>query len=336
MLYLVRSGPETIALEFRSAGDFARAGAVLERWGIFAGSDPEECTRSAGAYLRVIITVQKKADQSEDIRVYFSGNSLARFFCMLLDAGAGDSVAANRAEPGYIVMRLPGDISGGMESVQRDYGGMFIDKKPFFRRTLPEDSTIIYFTQEPLNNAVPQELLHDRALLVTEHSKEMLLAAIRLRQTEYLSDSLGTPDWNSMQIQIGDKEERFALHRKRVWTAVQGLQLGVIAEEGWKREYTLMGKVVPVYVLTLITPFDAERIKGCLTGLEYDENGERTADLDLFFKGNKISWKKRFASGRPTKAEMGLSARQELLAKLDRYSLAAMRGLDRELKGICS
>ena len=42
---------------------------------------------------------------------------------------------------------------------------------------------------------------------------------------------MGTPDWNSVEIRIGDKEGRFSTHRKRIWTAVQGLQIGTILEE---------------------------------------------------------------------------------------------------------
>lgn len=329
MLYLTRSGPETMALEFESEEKFGRAEEILTRWGIFVGDSPNDAADVSGEHIRLIVAIT--LGDEPKTRVYVSGNSHARFFCMLLNAKAGDCISRGRMEPGYLIVRLIGDIERGIENIRRDYGGEFIPREPFFRETLPEDSTIIYFTREPLNRPIPQRAMYEKALFVTKHSKEMLLTTLRQQQNEYLNDSTGTPDWNSMEIQIGDKEGRFSAHRQRVWTAIQGLQLGSIMEEGWRKEYTLVGKLVNVYVLTLFTPFDAEKIKGWLTGLEYGENGERLADLDLFFKGAKISWKERGKDGGLSKTRLGLEARHRMLAALDRHSLIRMKEHDAEL-----
>ncbi len=331
MVYFVRSGPETLVLKLK--GDFRRTEEVLLEWGIYFGEDPEEAFSVAGEYCRIVIVlIKEKDDTYEKIRVYLSDCSHVRLFCLMLNAGVADHVVGSWTEPGYLMMRLIGNIDNGIKKIREDFGGELVNKCPFFRRTLPEDSTVIYFTQKPLNNRIALEDIHQKALLVTDHSTENLLSTLRMRQTEYLGDSMGTPDWNSMEIQIGDKEGRFNIHRKRIWTAVQGLQIGTILEEGWRREYTLMGKVVDVYVLKLFTPLDEETVKGFLSGLEYDEYGERVADLDLFFKGQKISWKERGKNGGLTKIQIGLNARKKMQNSLDRYSLAKMLKLDDELK----
>ncbi|NLX85102.1 MAG: hypothetical protein GXZ00_05750, partial [Synergistaceae bacterium] len=57
----------------------------------------------------------------------------------------------------------------------------------------------------------------------------------------------------------------------------------------------------------------------------------RVADLDLFFKGKKISWKDRGKEGGLTKAELGIAARKRMLKNLDKYSLSKMHKLDKEL-----
>lgn len=331
VLYFVRSGPETMVLVFKDG--FKRAEEILLKWGVYYGNDPETAVTAAGEYCRIIIAlIADKGRPHPETRVYLSDIPHQRLFCMLLNGKAGGTVEHSWVEPGYVMMRLLGDLKKGFARIKEDFGGEIVPKSPYFRRSLPEDSTVLYFTKYPLNHRIPHEAMHDDALLIKDYSKEALIFTLRMRQDEYLGDSLGTPDWNCMEIQIGDIEGRFNIHRRRIWTAVQGNQTGTILEEGWRREYTLMGKVVGVYVLKLFTPLDEEAIKEFLLGLEYDESGGRVADLDLFFRGKKISWKERGGNGGLSKAELGLAAREKMLKGLDRYSLIKMRQLDAELK----
>ncbi|MDD4159994.1 MAG: hypothetical protein PHO18_03515 [Synergistaceae bacterium] len=331
MIFFVRSGPETIVFTF--TGNFEKAEQILLSWGEYAGSDIEEAFSISGEFCRIVAARIKNEDGGkEQIRVYISETSIQRLLCMMLNARLGEGIAESRMQPGYILMRLLGNVEKGIQRIKEDFGGKLISNVPYFSDPLPEDSSVIYFTDAPLNHQIPHSHMHSKALYIAEHSKEKLIAALRMRQNEYLGDSMGTPDWNSMEIQIGDKEGRFSLHRKRIWTAVEGLQIGTILEEGWKKEYTLMGKMVDVYLLKLFTPLDEEAIKGFLSGLEYDDTGERVADLDLFFKGRKISWKERGKEGGLSKTELGIAARKRMLRKLDKYSLSKMHKLDDELK----
>lgn len=331
MIFFVRGGPETIVFTFTK--DFDRAEQILLSWGGYAGSNIEDAFSYSGEFNRIVVArVKRKAEGKEEVRVYISETCIQRLLCTMLKARLGDGITESRMQPGYILMRLLGDIEKGIEKIRDDFGGELISNDPYFSEPLPEDSSVIYFTDEPLNHQIPHSHVYSKALYVTEHTKEKLIATLRMRQNEYLGDSMGTPDWNSMDIQIGDKEGRFSVHRKRIWTAVQGLQIGTILEEGWKREYTLIGKMVNVYVLKLFTPLDEESIKGFLSGLEYDDSGERLADLDLFFRGRKISWKDRGKEGGLSKAELGMAARNSMLKKLDKYSLSKMHRLDEELK----
>ncbi|NCB72971.1 MAG: hypothetical protein EOM45_14460, partial [Clostridia bacterium] len=266
MIFFVRSGPETIVFTF--TGNFDKAEKILLGWGEYAGSDIEEAFSLSGEFSRIVIArIIKGPGQKEEVRVYISETCIQRLLCTMLNAGLGEGIAESRMQPGYILMRLLGDIEKGIERIKEDFGGDYVPNDPYFTEPLPEDSSVIYFTSEPLNHRIPHSKMHDRALYVTEHSKEKLLATLRMRQNEYLGDSMGTPDWNNMEIRIGDKEGRFSTHRKRIWTAVQGLQIGTILEEGWEKEYTLMGRVAEVYLLKLFTPLDEESVKGFLSGL---------------------------------------------------------------------
>ena len=331
MIFLVRSGPETIVFTFTK--DFDKAEQILLCWGEYTGSDVDEAFSISGEFSRIaVVRIKNGSDEIEELRVYVSETSIQRLLCMMLNAGLGDGITESRMQPGYILMRLLGDIEKGIERIKEDFGGEYVPNAPYFSEPLPEDSSVIYFTSEPLNHRIPHSKMYEKAIYVSEHSKEKLMATLRMRQNEYLGDSMGTPDWNSMEIRIVDKEGRFNTHRKRIWTAVQGLQIGTILEEGWEREYTLMGRVADVYLLKLFTPLDEESVKEFLSGLEYDDSGERVADLDLYFKDRKISWKERGKEGGLSKAELGLAARKSMLSKLDKYSLSKMRKLDEELK----
>lgn len=330
MIFFVRSGPETIVFTFTK--NFDNAEQILLSWGEYAGSNIEEAFSISGEFSRIAVArVKSEAVGKEELRVYISETSIQRLLCMMLNARLGEGITESRMQPGYILMRLLGDIDKGIEKIREDFGGKLISNDPYFSESLPEDSSVIYFTAEPLNHQIPHSRMYSEALYVAEHSKEKLIATLRMRQNEYLGDSMGTPDWNGMEIRIGDKEGRFSTHRKRIWTAVQGLQIGTILEEGWKREYTLMGRIADVYLLKLFTPLDEESVKGFLSGLEYDDSGERIADLDLYFKERKVSWKERGREGGLSKAELGMAARKSMLERLDKYSLSKMHRLDEEL-----
>ena len=331
MVYFVRSGPEVVVIKFKDKPEAAEE--TLLKWSFFCGDDPEEAFSLARESFSIVITIAEEAEShSKGIKTYLSENSIAALFCMMLNSGAINEIAWCYVEPGCMIMRLKGNIDNGIRRIRDDFEAEFIDKSPFFRRTLPEDHTIIYFTQDPLNKNIPYKDIYSTALLIKGRTKSELLSALQVREMEYLGDSMGTPDWKSMEIQIGDKDGRFDIHRRRVRTAVEGLQAGMILEEGWSREYTLMGKVVDVYVLKLHTPLSEDEIKGLLCGLEYDETGERVADIDLFIDGKKISWQGKWHNDAVSKIKFALSKREESLNSMDRFSLGCMRELDDELK----
>ena len=197
MIFFVRSGPETIVFTF--TGNFDKAEKILLGWGEYAGSDIEEAFSLSGEFSRIVIArIIKGPGQKEEVRVYISETCIQRLLCTMLNAGLGEGIAESRMQPGYILMRLLGDIEKGIERIKEDFGGDYVPNDPYFTEPLPEDSSVIYFTSEPLNHRIPHSKMHDRALYVTEHSKEKLLATLRMRQNEYLGDSMGTPDWNMM------------------------------------------------------------------------------------------------------------------------------------------
>jgi hypothetical protein len=330
MLDLVRSGPQVLSLVFDC--DFKRAEEILLKWGEQSDVSPERAFWAADAHVRIAIVNSAAHGYGRgETRVYQSGSSFERLLCMLLSERDGARTVACKPWPGCIFFRLIGDINSGIGRIKEDFNGSFADKGLMFSGSVDENSTVVYFTDKPLNCGVPDQFVQDTALVI-DVPKDRLITLLRLRQCEYLGDARGTPDWNCMEVQIGDIRRCFSVHRKRVWEAVQGLAVGLVLEEYWRRERTLMRRETDVYVLKLFTPFDPESIKKILCALEYDDSGERIADIDLFFNGEKIKWDAlRKDDTYVSRKELGVSVRLKMLGALDPYSRKRMRKLDEEL-----
>jgi len=331
MLDLVRSGPNVLSLVFD--GDFKRAEEILLKWGEQSDVSPKCAFWAADAHVCIVMTNTAASGHGlGETRVFKSGSSLERLLCMLLSERDGAWTVACKPWPGCILFRLIGDINSGIGRIKEDFNGSFADKGLIFSGSVDENSTVVYFTDKPLNCGVPDEFVQDTALVI-DVPKDRLITLLRLRQCEYLGDARGTPDWNCMEVQIGDIRRCFSVHRKRVWEAVQGLAVGLVLEEHWRRERTFMHREADVYVLKLFTPFGAESIKKVLCALEYDDSGKRVADIDLFFNGEKIKWNVLCkGAAYPSRKELGMSARLKILGSLDPYSRKRMQGLDEDLK----
>ena len=109
MIFFVRSGPETIVFTF--AKNFDKAELILLSWGEYAGSDIEEAFSLSGEFSRIVVArIKNESGEKEELRVYISETSIQRLLCMMLKARLGDGITESRMQPGYILMRLLGDI----------------------------------------------------------------------------------------------------------------------------------------------------------------------------------------------------------------------------------
>jgi hypothetical protein len=334
MLSLVRSGPESLVLLAKEKIFEIRRHLAL--WGSRVLLTPEQALRIYGNNRRLIFFAPVSdliSEEEEEFETYVSENTIDHMLCAMINSRLISGIQEVRLLPGYITMRLLGNVEKGIEAVHRDLGGQIINRDPMYRSDIPSTSTVIYFTEKALNKPVSDEDLHKKALLIHDRSKGALLQYLTIKGIEYLGDALGTSDWNDVEIKIYDANGFFDLHRQRLWTATQGLQIGFVLEERWGKDQAIALKSVPIYMVKIFTPMNVREIKKIALGLEYDERGQRFADFDVFFKERKVgAYQELEDHPGLTRNAIGMLYRNEMIKNLDSDSRNKLLELEEEIK----
>jgi hypothetical protein len=333
MLSIVRTGPECLILNV--SDKIREIEALLARWGAYVNVDQESALTIYGGNRRLVFfSISKEVPETlNPTSTYVSENSLNLLLATLINEKLVSGVETVKILPGSLIMRLLGDIDKGIKEIQEDLGGEVIHKNPTYRSYIPSTSTVVYFTNKSLNKTVSHDDIHEKALLIHDRSKGAIQQFLTRRGVEYMGDALGTPDWNDIEIKIYDADGFFAIHRSRLWAVIQGLQAGMVLEENWSKDqaFTLMS--VPAYLVRIITPLDVREIKEIAMGLEYNEEGNRFADFDVYHKGKKISSQKALEE-QPgvTRNQLGMLFRNEIIKNLDFDSRNELLALETTIK----
>ena len=336
MLSLVRSGPESLILH--ATGKVPEIRKYLNAWGSLVPLDPEKALAIYGNNRRLIFFVSSSDLLTEEEReeTFVSENSIELLLCDLINKRLITGVEEVKMLPGYIMMRLMGNIDNGIRSINADLGGEIIARDPMFRNDVPGTSSVIYFTQKALNKPVVIDDIFEKGLLIHDKSKGALIQYLSMRGTEYLGDALGTPDWNDVEIKIYDANGYFDIHRQRLWMATQGLQIGVVLAEKWGKDQAMMLMSVPTYIVKIFTPMEPQEIKRIAMGLEYDEMGQRFADFDVFFGEKKISAYTELESHPGlSRKEIGMTYRDEIMKNIVSDSRNELLRLEKCIKEKC-
>ena len=333
MLSLVRSGPESLVLH--ATDKVADIKKHLNEWGSLVSLDPEKALGIYGNNRRLIFFISSSdlLTEEEEQETYVSENSIELLLCSLINKRLISGVEEVKVMPGYIVMRLLGNIENGIESIHKDLGGEIIERDPMFRNYIPGTSSVVYFTQKAINRAVLAQDMYDRALLIHNRSKGAIIQFLSVRGIEYLGDAMGTPDWNDVEIKIYDANGNFDIHRQRLWMATQGLQIGVVLAERWGKDQAMAMMSVPIYMVKIFTPMQVQEIKRIAMGLEYNEMGQRFADFDVFFNDKKVgAYTELEAHPGLTRNDIGMLYRNEMLKNMDSDTRNELLRLENKLR----
>lgn len=333
MLSLVRSGPESLVLH--ATDKVADIKKHLNEWGSLVSLDPEKALGIYGNNRRLIFFISSSdlLTEEEEQETYVSENSIELLLCSLINKRLISGVEEVKVMPGYIVMRLLGNIENGIESIHKDLGGEIIERDPMFRNYIPGTSSVVYFTQKAINRAVLAQDMYDRALLIHNRSKGAIIQFLSVRGIEYLGDAMGTPDWNDVEIKIYDANGKFDIHRQRLWMATQGLQIGVVLAERWGKDQAMAMMSVPIYMVKIFTPMQVQEIKRIAMGLEYNEMGQRFADFDVFFNDKKVgAYTELETHPGFTRNDIGMLYRNEMLKNMDSDTRNELLRLEKKLR----
>jgi hypothetical protein len=322
MMSLVRNGPTILSIETQndkeSLVDFVRNISYTPSHSINDSYD------HAGEGDTLVIFDK---DDSERVLVYQSPVATSHILCDLINRDLCRTIKKIRVTPPNIVMRLMGNIDAAIDQIAKDFGAAETTKLDL-TSNLDESSVLVNFTSEPLNKLVPIFMFHKRALLIDKPYGQ-LLSFLRAKAQEYLNISLGRPDLNEIEITLFDAMDQFNLHYKRLINVLQGLDVGVVMGEDWVTEYTVALRKSEVYQIRLLTPFSPREIKRIALALEYDAEGRRIADFDVYFNKKKIGWAtERELNKGYTRADIGNLHRRRLMSSLPAEAKAMLMRLD--------
>ena len=321
MLSLVRSGVTVINI--CAKGQPEELLKAIESMASPRSTSPMESYNNSGEEDTLIFV---SSEGSRGMLTYQTVERASEILCLIINKRLADKIERVRITPPNIIMRLLGDPDRAIDQIAADFKARETETGNLMQNQ-DEEAVLVNFTSEPLNQVVKTEDFHRRALLIDKPYGQ-LLTFLRARAQEYLNMAMGSPDWNEIAITLFDAMDQYNLHYQRLVTVLQGLDVGIVVSESWEPEYTVAMRKSEVYQVRLITPLPPQAIKGIAMGLEYDEEGRRVVDLDVYDKKRKIGWASEKGIHGGSRADIGLMHRNSLLDSLPPEAKAVLLNFD--------
>ncbi|AKL94363.1 hypothetical protein CACET_c08550 [Clostridium aceticum] len=239
--------------------------------------------------------------------------------------------------PSSIVMRTAGDTQGVIEEILQQYGGKALSIEEAVDEGEMGD-TILFLTHKQISRRLLKADMFETPLLLP-HPASRIFKKLRCEGILFITQSLQDKKWYELRINIYDAQGKYQEHYNRLNYILTQLEVGMVLEEGWTRDHALALFSVLAYQIRLFTLYKPDEMKRILLGLEYNADGNRWVDLDLYYRNKKISWvdidKKK---GKRNKIEECLKHRESILEKLseeEKERLLSLEGkiLEEALEG---
>ena len=310
MLSLVRSGPTIIKIKANS--DPLRLIESIERISFSRETNEIESYNNAGEGDTLVFFYR---ENEEDLSTYQTTMPPTTVLSNIIQQNLCSEVDDIQITPPNIMMRLLGNIDAGIDKIAVDFNAREAERNELVH-FMDEKAVLVNFTMAPLNRLVPLNEFYKRALLIDKPYGH-LLVYLRAKAQEYLSIAMGGPDLKELEITLFDAMDQFNLHYQRLIATLQGLDFGIVTGEDWIPEYTIGLRKSEVYSVRLLSPFSGRELKQICIGLEYNQQGERVVDFDVYEGKKKIGWaaeRKNFSG--LTRKEIGSVYREKLMNRL--------------------
>ncbi len=234
-----------------------------------------------------------------------------------------------RSAPRLIMMRTTGDNKKYVDMVNKDIDGSLI------RTDHIHDSkghgTIIMFTEKKLKGPIGMKDFYHYSIY-SQESYNDLAKHLSNNSVKYVNASIDNKDWAELIIKIYDSYERYDVHYKRLSMVLNELDCGLILGESWGRDAALAFHSVGVYQIRLFTYLEPLEIKKITLGLEYDNDGNRIVDYDLFKKRKKLSWSQVRNKEYKKRDDLGFYYRKKLVKELTEDTKFELMALELKLR----
>lgn len=233
--------------------------------------------------------------------------------------------------PSTILMRIAGDQGLVKKEIKELYSGKELPMEQAI--DLGEDKdTILFLTYRQISTAIRTGDLLEGTLLIHQPGWEVF-KSLRSRGVLLITRSLEDRKWYELRINIYDSKGRYEAHYDRLNYVLSKLEVGMVLEEGWTKDHALVLFSVLAYQVKLFTFYKPEEVKRMLIGLEYDQEGKRLADFDLYYRNKKISWVDIDRSkDRRNKVEEGVKKRKALFDQLSTQEQQELKAMEDKIQ----
>ena len=240
--------------------------------------------------------------------------------------------------PRIQLFRVGNEPEKAYEAVSRRFGGQSLALDQIFEPWSLSGLTLC-FTQKNLRQPIGFGDVYPYVLRIGGQP-EVLDEALGRQAFNLFNLSLGEKTWSVFDIKVYDAYGRYDVHRRRLASVLDELDLGLVLSEGWGRDYGRVLIPLQVYTFKVYTYLTASQMKRVLVGLESDDYENRLADLDLYEGKKKIDWGVGRTTPSQSRDQCKKECRDELLSALSseavqdlRESEKTLRALERKLGG---
>lgn len=315
MLFL-RLGPQYM---FLHTANPSQVEAVLTGLDAVRGHHFATTFSNAGENDSIILLAPPTAMTTPDsiYAVFMVPQPAAMVLARLISADVASDLDKVELGPGFLLMRIPTSGSALIDRLAEEYDGRKVDLLGGVASGHSGD-TLLSFTVHPMSTTIASSDMEPELLLIHRPTSS-LFRELRQGAVRYFTEALkeDESEWYELRINIYDAYGNYQLHLDRLITVLEELETGLILGEQWTRDHAFALLSVTAYQVRLFAHWHPLEIKYLLLGLEYNADGQRIVDFDLYYKNEKINWVQTLRGKRKqSRAAVGMAARDALLAKL--------------------
>lgn len=232
--------------------------------------------------------------------------------------------------PSSLIMRIAGDEHRIIQRLREEYQGEPVDWEQGIEKGEKGD-TLLSLTKKPINSILSEkDFIYPNLLL--PYPVSLINKMLRVEGLRFITQSLESGEWYELRINIYDSKGRYQEHYDRLMFVLSKLEIGMILGETWTKDHALTLLSVLAFQVRLFTFYTPQEIKKLLMGLEYNMEGERLVDFDLYYRNKKISWvdinKKK---GKRNKSVECKEYRLEYYEKMQRTDIQLLEAMEKGL-----
>ncbi|ACB84211.1 hypothetical protein [Natranaerobius thermophilus] len=311
----------------------------------------ESVIKIEGDIKRVVCTAMDEAGEADTIaafqpkdtenfslynaeQVFSISDTPTNFLAKLISCGKSHLIDQVEPGPSFIVMRVPTPGKKVIDQLAEHYSATAAYKTSFDDavKTGTRNSTILLFSDKPISRVLSRRDILQEVLFIPQVPLE-IYKDLRTNAMQFFTRGLEDEEsnWYELKINIYDSNDQYFLHLDRLYTVLSDLELGFVINEEWTRDQAFIMMSVPVYQVKLFTLTEPKELKKIIMGLEYDEEGNRLVDMDIYFRNRKVERNSLPEVRKMSKEKSGITFRKNVIDMISKEAGDTLKSLEGEI-----